>query len=173
MLGRVPQLPGNFGLCGTDLNCESKLKKCVRAVFPCLWRCQTCFWFVFFVFLHSSIRLFYILFSNQLDVNSNAPWFWWCKSGMGSAPLVAAPETSSKGEHGRPVDFFVWSFKQLKVWHDICTLYFFVYDCTKKCEVLVLVVGKGSVTDMHFDWATQMLNASGCWPAAQRWWVQG
>ena len=37
----------------------------------------------------------------------------------------------------------------------------------------MLSVEKGSVTDMRFDSAAQMLNFSGYLPEAQRRWVQG
>lgn len=123
---RNPQ--ANFGLWGNWS--ELWIKSETRVFKLCslgMWTCQTC-WSVYSLYVHSWIRLFNILCWNQLDVNFNAPWFW-CKSGIGSAPLVVAPERSPKGEHGRLVDLFL-VIQTMKVLHDITMLYLFVNDCT-------------------------------------------
>ena len=129
MLGPVRNPQANFGLWG---NWSELLIRSETRVFKLcslgMWTCQTWFWSVYSLYVHSWIRLFNILCWNQLDVNFNAPWFW-CKSGIGSAPLVIAPERSPKGEHGRLVDLFL-VIQTMKVLHDITMLYLFVYDCT-------------------------------------------
>ena len=182
MLGPVPR-PGKFWWGKRSELCKSEITNQFELCLPGIWTCQLWFWFVYFCLfyivycilmyiVHSWIRLFNILFCNQLDVHFNALWFWWCKSGITSAPLFVAPERSSKGEHGRLVVFWLSNDEDI-AWH--C----YIVSMSHSLQMIMhkmLDVNcwkKDLWQRCVFDFCAQMVRFSGCLPEAERRWVQG